>query len=87
MLNKQLCEVNPVINHNRLTALCVPACHCLQGRGVFPRILHTKWLDGAQIQNYCKVTTIISTTPTTKQLKNNSGLLQLIYYVFIICYE
>lgn len=82
MLNKQLCEVNPVINHKRLTALCVPACHCLQGRGVLCVEYYTQ--NGAQIQNYCKVTTIISTTHTSKQLKNNSSVLQLICYVFVI---
>lgn len=34
VLKKQLSEVNPLVNHSRLTALCVPGCHRLQGRGV-----------------------------------------------------
>lgn len=76
MLKRHQCEVNPVINHKRLTALCVPGCRGCMPRGVqaslCPRMLHTKWLDAAQISNCCKITAIISTTPTSILLKDNS---------------
>lgn len=43
MLKRQLCEVKPVINHNRLAALCVTVSKAWGGgvqANLFPRILY-----------------------------------------------
>ena len=69
VLKRQLFEVNPVINNNRLTELCVPGCHSLQGQGVqwvcFQEPYTQDGYDGAQIANHSEITTIISTIVNT----------------------